>query len=1124
MTARLAPVPEERKVVTVLFADVVASTRLSGQLDAEDLRERMARFFGIARHQIEHHDGTVEKFIGDAVMAVFGLPAVHEDDALRAVRAALGIQAHVRPFVEAGIIPEVRIGVTTGEVVANPKAAATGEFLVTGEAVNLAARLQQTADPGRILVGEATYEATAWAVEYRLMPPRQLKGMAEPVTAYECLGMRAQPLSPRGLGGGSSPLVGRDTELAALRRCFEQLGAGSGAVTMVIGEPGIGKSRLMAEFRAGVPADQATWLVGRTLSFSKAISYWPFLEILKSAAGIVETDSQTETWAKLERRVEELLPGQVDEVVPYLGTLLGLDVKDEWRERVQYLDGEAMGRQIYRSARRFFEGLAREGPLVLVFEDLHWIDQSSSDLLAHLLPLARTLPILFCGLSRADPETPVAALRDALAREYAEQYTELVLRPLTSAHSLQLVRNLLQADDVDPAVRTLVLDRSEGNPFFAEEVIRALVDLGAIVRTRGRWQVSPDLEKIAIPDTLRGVIIARIDRLDEDIRHVLKTASVIGRSFFYRVLRHILEAEVEADRYLMELQRVDLIRERRRTPELEYTFMHALTQEAAYETILLRVRRQLHARVAEAIEALFADRLEEFFGLLAYHYARAEDWGKAQAYLFKAGDQAGRMAADAEALAHYRQASSAYGRAFGDRWDPVQRAALERKMGEAMFRRGQHQEALAYLQRALGYLGSPLPASRGGIRLATLREVVRQIGHRAAPALLLRSPAGHDGARRAEERARVYEAMGWIDYFLNVERLVLEALLLLNVSEQSRFQFGIARGSMGLGLICDLIPLFRVAGAYHRRAVAVAERIQHPLALGLAYLGLALHELHIGTWDDALAHFGRSATIYQEAGELRQWGAAASVEAWLLRLRGAFARAAAIDEELIRVGEETADPVLRGWGLTELGNTLCQAGRLSEALPLLVEAQDLFRAVPDDRWVVYAGGGIGMCYLRQGRLDEALDVLERMQQTIVARGFHGFLGAVPRGALVEAYLTTAEAARGEVRRGWLTKADRLVRVFLRQSRIDIEAAPAACRLTGTLLWLRGRRGPAQRWWNRSLAIAERLGAPYDLGLALLEVGYRTGDPAPLGRAAQIFAQIGAQLERERATRLLPSAS
>jgi len=527
--------------------------------------------------------------------------------------------------------------------------------------------------------------------------------------------------------------------------------------------------------------------------------------------------------------------------------------------------------------------------------------------------------------------------------------------------------------------------------------------------------------------------------------------------------------------------------------------------------------------VAQTIEQLFSDRLEEFFGLLAYHYARAEEWERAQVYLFKAGDQAVRVAADAEALAYYHQASSAYARAFGDRWDPLQRAGLERKMGEAMFRRGEHQQALGYLQRALAHLRAPFPTTRAGIRRAILGQVVRQAGHRLLPALFLRRAALRPPSPVAEERARIYEAMGWIDYFLSVDRLILEALLLLNVSEQHRVLLGVARGAMGLGLICDFIPAFRLAGGYHRRAMAVAEQIRHPLALGLASLGCALHELHTGRWADALAHLARSAALYREAGELRQWGAAASVQAWLLRMRGEFAAALALDREMLRVGVETADPELRGWGLAELGNTLWQVGQVAEAIPPLREARALFQAVPDDRWVVLATGGLGMCSLRLGRLDDALGLLEEGYRIIRARGFTGFLGSVPRGALVEAYLQAAEAADGPARRGWLDKADRLVREFLRQGRVDIEAMPAACRLHGTLEWLRGRPRRAERWWRRSVEIAERLGARYDLGLTLLEAGRRTWREVDLRRAEQIFTEIGAARDLARASELLRPA-
>ena len=1107
-----SPSPEERKLVTIFFADVVASTQLSGALDPEHLREQIARFFGVAREVIERYGGTVEKFIGDAVMAVFGLPTTHEDDPERAVQAALSIRSRVRPYIDAGIVPEIRIGINTGDVVANPLAIEKGEFLVTGEVVNLAARLQQQAKPGEVLVGESTYAATQWAFEYRSVPQFQVKGKQEKMAGYVCVGRRAEPLTRHGfLHGISSPLVGRRGQFTSMKGCVERLLAGRGGIVSVIGEAGLGKSRLVAEARRQVTDTALRWLEGRALSFTQAISYWPFQEIIKSAAGITEKDGEVESWAKLKACVERLSPTQVAEIVPYLGTLLGLGATAEWQERVKYLDGEAMGRQIYRSSRLFFESLARERPLVLVFEDLHWIDQSSAQLLEHLLPLAQSVPLLFCGLGRPDPQTPAARLRDLATRDYADRYTEIILTPLSPVESTQLVRNLLEMDDLPARFREVILQKTEGNPFFVEEIIRALIDMGAVVHDEGtdRWQISPQVEQINIPGTLRGVIMARVDRLDEAVKQVLKTAAVIGRTFFYRVLENVAEAGQGLDRDLAELQRLELILERRRVPELEYIFKHALTQEATYESILLRRRRELHRRVGETIEALFADHLEEFYGVLAYHYARAEDWEKAQDYLFKAGDQAGKMAADAEALAHYRQAVAGYSRVFGDRWDPLQRAVLERKMGEALFRRGEHQQATEYLQRALTYLGIPFPTLPWGVRLEIARQILQQAGHRLWPRLFLRQTPDHpQPAAAVEERFRIYEAMGWIDYFVDVKRLFLEALMMLNMSERNHYLLGIARGSTGLGLICDLIPAAWLAGRYHRRAIALAEQIQHPLTLGQAYLGLGLHELHaLGKWESALEDFRRSAAAYREAGELRQWGAVSTLIAWVLRARGDFTPSLEHSREILRVGQETADPQVWGWGLSALGRTLLHAGALEEAVAHLQKANELFKSVPDDLWVVFTTSNLAECYVRQGKLQEAIDLLEAGLQLSTARGFRGYHVSLPRLPLAEAYLAMAERAEDGETGGWLRKAKQACRVALKQGQVTVVAAPSAARFQGTYEWLRGKPSNAQKWWQRSLIMSERLGARYESGMTYLEMGKRMGKREYLERAEAIFTEI-----------------
>lgn len=711
------------------------------------------------------------------------------------------------------------------------------------------------------------------------------------------------------------------------------------------------------------------WLEGRAISFSQNISYWPFLEILKRDVGITEEDGETESWDKLKSRVAALFPEQVAEILPYLATLLSLEVRGELEERVKYLDGEAMKRQIFRTSRCFFQQFSQECPLVLIFEDWHWIDQSSASLLEHLLPLVEIVPLLICAVSRP---TPQATRFQERATNYSDHYTEIVLSPLSEDDSVQLVRNLLKIDNLPNQSSELILQKAEGNPFFMEEVIRSLIDMGAIVRNEamGAWRITTYVEEITIPNTIRGVIMARIDRLDEDVKELLKVASVIGRSFFYRVLRTIAEAEDKLDEHLAELQRIELIREKNRVPELEYIFKHALAQEAAYESTLLRRRQELHRQVGDCIETLFANRLEEFYGLLAYHYARAEDWAKAQDYLFKAGDQAGKIAADAEALAHYQQAMAAYTRAFGDRWDAFQRAVLERKMGEALFQRGTHQQATEYLQRALSYLGKPLPTSRWGIRLGIFRQLVKHVGCRLLPRLFLRQTVGRVDPAVVEERFRIYDAITWIDFFGNQERMFLGVLTSLNLSEQNGFSLGIVHGSVGLGLVCIHIPIFRLAGRYEHRAVALAEEMKNPLALGNAYNGLAYYELNLGKWDTAIEHGRQAMAGYMQAGDLHGWGIVNLGFVFLLCITGNFTQALEQAQEMAQVGRDGGDQQVLSCGLMMQGHTQLHTGPLDEAEIYLQRAIELAKAVPDYRSVAMACGDLGRCYLRQGKLQE----------------------------------------------------------------------------------------------------------------------------------------------------------
>jgi class 3 adenylate cyclase/tetratricopeptide (TPR) repeat protein len=1107
----------ERKQVTVLFCDLVDSTALAERLGSDAMHRLLDRFFTRALHEIHRYEGTVNQFLGDGLMALFGAPVAHEQHARQAMLAAQAVLGAVHEelmeFRERdGVQVAIRIALNTGPVVVGKIGDDLRmDYTAIGDTTNTAARLQQMADVDTVLISDTTLAAAGEDVEVEFLGLRTLKGKSEPVRVYKLVAVR-----PR-TGDGSrrlrSQLVGRARETRTLERCLAALSRGEGGIVFLVGEPGVGKSRLIAEARRAAIAGELLWLEGRSLSFTQTISYWPLIEIIRRYAGIGEDDDTHHAWPKLEARVSALFGPESPGVLPYLGTLLGLAVPQDLKDRVRYLDERAMGRQVLLTSRRLFERLAQQHAVVLVFEDLHWIDESAAELLEHLMPLVAGVPLLLCLAMRPERAGPAARLRALAAERHPGRFTEISLGPLSTLEGQNLIANLLQHAP-SPGLEHLILAKAEGNPFFIEEVIRALIALQAIARdeSTGGWRPTARLDHITIPDTIQGVIMARIDRLDDDLKQVLKLAAVIGRSFFYRVLRGITETERELDHHLVELQAVELIREKRPVPEREYVFRHGLVQEATYDSILVERRRALHGAVGTVIERLFADRLDEFAGLLGYHYARAEEWEKAKDYLSRAGDHAGRLAADAEALAHYREAFAACERVLGARWEPLQRATLERKMGEALFRRGDHYAAVEFLKRALGQLGYPLAGSRWGVRFAIFRELVRQLRHR-----LLGVPRQGPEDSAVEERERIYDVLGWIDYFMDQERVVLDSLLILNTAERARDPLRIVKGCTALGMIFDLLRCFRLAERYHRRAVALAQAVGDPGAAGWANLGIGVHEYQRGQTAAAHAHFQLAVTAYHDTGDLHAWGGAATMTAWVLRQTGQLATSLALSQDIVRVGEGTADDQVLAWGLHGLGRTLWHTGAFDEAAAALARAIELYRTVPDYPAIAEATSDLAQCWLRQGRLAETQTALDECSRTIADRRLRGVVCTRPRLALAEALLAAAEAETAGRRRS-LSRARRACRAALRQANMDRQGLPAACRLAGIYWWLRGSRVRAERWWSRAVAAATEMGARYELGVTYLESGRRTRLHDLLNHAELIFTEIGARHDLARTRR------
>ena len=1109
----------ERKQVTVLFCDLANSTELARQVGAERMHDTLNAFFEQALMEVHRFEGTINQFLGDGFMALFGAPLAHEDHVRRALLSALAIQQRLQEAASspaAGPLSKlrVRMGINTGPVVVGRIGDNLRmDYTAIGDTTNIAARLQGLAQPGSICVGDSVHAVGEAFFDFRALGPRTLKGIETPVAVYELLrarSARAGESRSQGLGIGA-PLVGRDGELQTAGHALADLKAGLGGVLMLSGEPGAGKSRLVAEMRRLPDSESVRWLEGRALSFGRHLSYWPFIEILKRCFEIGEDDSEALSFGKLKNGLLLMLGPRGTELLPYLATVLSLPVGTDLEERVRHLDGQGLKRQVFLCMRQLFEHLARSHPLLLLLEDWHWADQSSIELAEHLLPLTQDSALLIFFATRPEPAAAARALRQAALALAGVQPREIVLAPLSASQSEVLLANLVGQMVLPATLREQILRRTEGNPFFVEEVVRSLVSQGALVRgSDGQgWHLGKPVEQMQLPDTLQGLIVSRIDRLEDDIKQALKLASVIGRSFFDRILEAISDARGHLPRQLKELEAVELIREKLNTPEPEHIFKHALVQEAAYGSMLAENRRGIHRRVAQAIELLFADRLDEFSSLLAHHYTCAEDWEKAQAWLLKAGDQAGRLAADTEALEHLSQAEAAYLRAYGSRLAPLERAALQRKIGTALYGTGKYEEGHAQMRQALAHLGVTYPDSRSGTRRAILKYVSLHLWRRLRRRVGLPVSRSIDLAV-ATEVSTISHFMQWMDYFLDKERLLLDSLLELHVGELSSHALAEARGLSSLGFATMTFNLRKVSRRYHLRAAAVAQRAGTLTAVVHAVFTQSFLDFYDGRWDEFEARMGRAEAGYRELGDIHRWSSTALMLCWVMVPRGELAHARALSGEIVRAGEDTADPQVESWGLQILGSTLTTQGAWVEAEATLRRGAKIGLRIGAWDNLLHQKALLAKCLVLLDRLDEALALIDECDRIMRERNLKLLFDRIePETAAAVVLVALAQRADAASRPAALRKARAACKAALACARQLPLWLPGALRIQGNLSWLEGESLAARKHWRESLTQAERSAFPIDRGLTLLDKGTRIGDSALVAQAAQLFRQVGA---------------
>jgi class 3 adenylate cyclase len=639
--------------ITALFADIVGSTSLGERLGPDEVKALVGECVSRMSRAVEEFGGTIQAYMGDGICAYFGVPVAHEDDEERAARAGMRITQLVAEYsrdIEAGwgiAGFNVRVGINSGQAAVGLVGGADPQEVALGDTTNVAARLQSSTEPGTIAVGEQA--ARRLSASFRLEPlgAISVKGRDEPVPAF-----RLEGVKPDVEEAPAPALVGRDAERAWLGTVVDDLVAGRGQVLLISGDTGLGKTRMLAELES-IAGDRVTWLEGRCLSYGGDLLYWPFVEMLRRWLGVAEGEPEVAVRTRLRARMSPLLPEQVDTALPALGRLLSVRLDADSDDDLGPAGPGDVARHIRDAYRGWIERLARDRPVVMAIDDVHWADPSTRELAEDLLEVTDAAPVLLAGSFRQDTASEGWRLRMRVLTDYFHRASELPLRPLTRAAAEELLTTVLPGGMLDDETRREIVERAEGNPLYLQELLRAVIESAGVDRSR-TWTL-PAIGTDLLPANLESLFISRIDRLPQSARRLAQAAAVAGRTFPVRVVASMLGRDDVADD-LAVLLRAEIVRELRRYPELECSFQHGLLQQAALSTLTPARRRALYGRLAHAYERLYENSLDDRLEILALYYYRSDEQVRALEYLERAGVRAERIDARVQAAQLWRRA------------------------------------------------------------------------------------------------------------------------------------------------------------------------------------------------------------------------------------------------------------------------------------------------------------------------------------------------------------------------------------------------------------------------------------------------------------------------------------
>ncbi len=1094
----------ERRPATVVFAEISGYDVLVEKMDAPEAAALKNRCFKMFAGIVEKYGGAFGEVVGDRFTAYFGVPTAVESAPKKAVNAAIEMRNSLHRFNrERKLIQTplaLRAGINTGMVIAGTVGTAAGEqkdffytYQVMGDTVKIASQLLNRSESGQVYVGPRTHRYTADEFEYNELKPLVPEGKTGPAPVFELLSTKEKTFRT-GFGPErmiSSEMVGRDDQFSRLKLHVLKVIHGDGSIISVVGEAGIGKSRLVAELKR-IPEMKKIWLLeGRSLSIGKNLSYHPIIDTLKNWANIKEEDGEFDSLSKLEQAIAAIYPEGTGEVLPFVATLMGMKLRGKHAQRVKGIEGEAMEKLILKNMWELMRRGTEYRPIVFILHDIHWADVSSIQLIESLFRLAKSHPIFFINVLRPGYIDTGERVLETIRGRYAGLHKELHLEPLDEKQCETLIRNLVKANVPGRVVETIAA-RAGGNPFFIEEVLRSFIDEGVVNLREGRFEITEKIDSVVIPETVHDVIMARLDRLDEKTKSLLKKAAVIGRYFFYKILTEVTRPIEDIDTRLEYLKEIEFIGERVRLEEVEYLFKHTLAHEVTYESILDRKRKALHLDVANTIESVFSGRLHEFYGMLALHYSRGENLEKAEEYLIKAGEESLKAAASNEALHYYREALALYLKKHGDFADPHTVADMEKNIATAFYNKGFMVEAVEHADKALELWGERLPAKKINVQLRlvyNLLGILKTLYFPIGKSKKIPGPGFNDIIDVTFKRAT---ALVGVDNY----RMFADSIGVLRKIAKFDISKGVKGASMYPwgGVLFSLFGLFKISKKlleYPREYIDSGSE----KAVIDYQLGRMMYGIFSGEWTPDLDYDEKMVESCLKLGELY---IAVVYHIWSSILRtekGDFSGTQRCIDNLREIGEVYDHDLARLRGRLLVTGKLLKCRALPEALREVETGILTTGRVGQKLALLNLKGFKANIQILQGDIDGAEKTLKQAGE-IVSRETRITAWHISSFHLSQ-FLFDIYNLEKNLPTGDRASVNRFVKSAYRSGKAAVKTAEKFApnrtetfRLMGVFYWLTGKRKKSLTWFKRSLRVGERLGARPELARTYMEVGRR----------------------------------